>query len=366
LTADTPGVKACEAMGVTATSPPVLPLLFRPERHAAFTPAPNPVFGAGTVRLASGKVLGWVRVPLFSVEAYPAFCAQTWDAFRTRLTGPCDDDQCRGDFQDVVLTSGFVDAFAAQLDAFRAAKVSGVVVDITDNGGGTDWVVDTALLLAASPLSCPAGARVRESAAVESAAKDVKEAESCSAPLPDVAWAKAVQAEIAQPCDWRPVFRTGTAPACSMLTRSRRSTCRPSIGGGLPCAAHKPPPDDRREHGLRGVPLHVLMNRATASASELFAAVLRDNGAATLVGETSLGAGCGYIDGGGEVTLKHSGLKVRMPNCTRYRVDGSNEVEGIAPDVALPWTGEDLARFDSYAEKALTHADELFTRVLAR
>jgi hypothetical protein len=62
------------------------------------------------------------------------------------------------------------------------------------------------------------------------------------------------------------------------------------------------------------------------------------------------------------VTLKHSAVKVRMPNCARYRANGSNEVEGIAPDVELPWTVEDLARFDSYAEKALSQAGVLFTR----
>ena len=129
------------------------------------------MFGAGTVRLASGAQLGWLRVPLFSQEAYPAFCAQTWDAFRAHFTGPCDE-QCRGDFEGVALTSGLVDAFAAQLDAFRAAKVAGVVVDITDNGGGDDWVTDTSLLLAAGGLSCPAGTRVREPAAAESAAKE--------------------------------------------------------------------------------------------------------------------------------------------------------------------------------------------------
>ncbi|HEY8212004.1 MAG TPA: S41 family peptidase, partial [Myxococcaceae bacterium] len=334
LTADTPGVKACEALGITAASAPASPLLFRPERHSAFTPAAAPPFGAGTVRLDSGAQLGWLRIPLFSEEAFPAFCAQAWDAFRAHLTGPCDE-QCRGDFDGEVLISGLVGAIAAQLDAFRTAKVSGVVVDISDNGGGGDWVLDTARLLSTAPLSCPAGARVRESAAVESAAHDVKEAESCGAPPPDVAWAKAVQAEIAQPCDWRPVFRTGApVPECSMLTRSRRSPCYPSIGAGLPCAAQKPPLDGGRERGLRGAPLYVLMNRNTASAAELFAAILRDNGAATLVGERSLGAGCGYIDGANRIQLRHSGLKLRAPNCVRFRRDGANEVDGIAPDRA--------------------------------
>jgi len=235
-------------------------------------------------------------------------------------------------------------------------------VDITDNGGGTDWVADTALLLSARELSSPAVARVREPATAKAAAEELKELESCGATPAAMEWTRGFQAEAGQACDWRPVFQRGPAPACSMLTRSRRSVCRPSIGAGLKCAALKPVPDDHREHGLRGAPVYVLINRNTASAAEWFAAVLRDSGAAMLVGERTLGAGCGYVDGGNEVTLRHSAVKVRMPNCTRYRADGTNEVEGITPDVELPWTVEDVGQFESYAEKALAHADELFLR----
>src|SRR4051812_12702261 len=115
LTADMPGVKACEAMGITADPSPASPLLFHPERHPSFTPAPASVFGAGTVRLASGETLGWLRVPLFSEEAYPAFCAAAWDVLREHLTAPCGE-QCQGDFHDVTLTSGLVNAIAKHLD----------------------------------------------------------------------------------------------------------------------------------------------------------------------------------------------------------------------------------------------------------
>ena len=365
IAADSPGDKACEAMGMgmaASSPPPPSPLLFDPARHPAFTPAAQTsMFGAGTVRLASGKTLGWLRVPLFSEEAYPAFCVASWNTYRTSLKEPCGE-QCQGDFHGEVLMPGLVDAISKHLDAFRAAKVSGVVVDISDNGGGTDWVTDTALLLSARELSCPATARVREPAAAKAAGDELKELESCGAAPAAMEWTKGFQAEAAQTCDWRPAFGGAPAPACSMLTRSRRSVCRPSIGAGLKCASLKPVPDDHRVHGFGGAPLYVLINRDTASAAEFFAAVLRDSGAATLVGERTLGAGCGYIDGGGEATLKHSALKVKMPNCARYRVDGTNEVEGITPDVELPWTGEDLTRFESYAEKALAHADELFLR----
>jgi len=368
IAADLSGEKACEAlgMGIAATAPPPSPLLFDPVRHPSFTPAATAsMFGAGTVRLASGKTIGWLRVPLFSEEAYPAFCAASWDRYRTSLKEPCGE-QCQGDFHGEVLIPGLVEAIARHLEAFRAAKVSGVVVDITDNGGGTDWVADTALLLSARELSCPATARVREPAAAKGAADELKELESCGAAPAAMEWTKAFQADAEQSCDWRPAFGGAPVPACSMLTRSRRSVCRPSIGAGLRCASQKPVPDDHRVHGFGGAPLYVLIDRDTASAAEFFAAVLRDSGAATLVGERTLGAGCGYIDGGGALTLKHSALKIRIPNCARYRADGTNEVEGITPDVELPWTGEDPAHFESYAEKALAHADELFLHAIPK
>ena len=94
--------------------------------------------------------------------------------------------------------------------------------------------------------------------------------------------------------------------------------------------------------------------------------MLRDNRAATVVGERSLGAGCGYIDGGGEVRLRHSGLTVRTPNCARFRLDGTNEIEGIEPDVTVPWAADDLREFNSYAEKVLASADAIFDRPALR
>jgi hypothetical protein len=366
IPADLPGEKACELLGYTPRSPPGSPLLFHPERHPNFTPSPlASMFGAGTVRLSSGKTLGWLRIPLFAEEAYPAFCAASWEKFRTTLKEPCGE-QCQGDFDGAVLITGLVEAISKHLDAFRAAKVSGVVVDITDNGGGTDWVIDTARLLFSRDLSCAATARVREPAAAKDAQEDLKELSACGAPAADLEWVRAFQAEATQPCDWRGVFRGEAAPGCSMLTRSRRSTCRPSIGAGLKCAAVKPIPDDHRVHGFGGAPVYVLINRDTASAAEELTAAVRDSGAAILVGERTLGAGCGYVNGGNEVTLKRSAVKVRMPNCVRYRADGTNEIEGILPDVELPWTGDDVGRFESYAEKALAHADELFLRPSAR
>jgi C-terminal processing protease CtpA/Prc len=89
------------------------------------------------------------------------------------------------------------------------------------------------------------------------------------------------------------------------------------------------------------LPLYLLVDGLTASASELFAAMLRDNNAARLIGTSTLGAGCGHTNGGIAATLKNSGSSLKLPDCIRLRGDGSNEVLGIVPDVLVPWRSRD-------------------------
>ena len=69
--------------------------------------------------------------------------------------------------------------------------------------------------------------------------------------------------------------------------------------------------------------------------------MLRDNNAATIIGAPSGGAGCGYTNGGIQTFLKNIGARVKIPDCVRLRVDGSNEVAGITPDVLVPWRPND-------------------------
>lgn len=87
--------------------------------------------------------------------------------------------------------------------------------------------------------------------------------------------------------------------------------------------------------------LMVLADRGTASSAEYFAAMLRDNGAATIIGEPTAGAGCGHTNRGIPTVLSNSGARVKIPDCVRLRADGSNEVAGITPDVLVPWRRND-------------------------
>ncbi|HKQ12784.1 MAG TPA: S41 family peptidase, partial [Steroidobacteraceae bacterium] len=88
-------------------------------------------------------------------------------------------------------------------------------------------------------------------------------------------------------------------------------------------------------------PVYLLTDSGTASAAEMFAAQMRDRGIAKTVGVRTLGLGCGSMVESAPLTLPHSRLSVRIPNCVRLRADGTDEVAGVAPDFpVLPTANE--------------------------
>jgi C-terminal processing protease CtpA/Prc len=88
-------------------------------------------------------------------------------------------------------------------------------------------------------------------------------------------------------------------------------------------------------------PVYLLTDSGTASAAEMFAALMQDRGIARTVGVRTLGLGCGSMVESAPFTLQHSHLSFRIPNCVRLRADGSDEVAGIKPDLpVLPAANE--------------------------
>ncbi len=77
----------------------------------------------------------------------------------------------------------------------------------------------------------------------------------------------------------------------------------------------------------------VLADGESWSAAEELTATLQDNKAAAILGGRTGGAGCGHASGADPIVLKNSGGKLGLPDCARFRMDGSNEVAGIIPDV---------------------------------
>lgn len=91
-------------------------------------------------------------------------------------------------------------------------------------------------------------------------------------------------------------------------------------------------------------PLLILTDGGTASASEDFVAWLQQNGVARVIGERTMGAGCGYVDGGTRYPLRVLPLDVMMPNCARFLENGRNEIDGLSPDVPIVLSSDEAPK----------------------
>lgn len=94
-------------------------------------------------------------------------------------------------------------------------------------------------------------------------------------------------------------------------------------------------------------PMAVLVNRYSASASEIFAGAMQDYGRALIVGDQTFGKGTVQT----LIPLDHGQLKITQAKF--YRVSGgSNQNKGIIPDIAMPY----LVDKDEIGESALPNA----------
>ena len=104
-------------------------------------------------------------------------------------------------------------------------------------------------------------------------------------------------------------------------------------------------------------PLAVLVNRSSASASEIFAAAMQDYGRALVIGETTFGKGTvqNLIDldtmAGNDVP-KFGQLKLTIAQFFRVN-GGSTQHRGVVPDVAFPDTWDPKEYGESALENAL-------------
>lgn len=114
-----------------------------------------------------------------------------------------------------------------------------------------------------------------------------------------------------------------------------------------------PPPlkTPERQRRIRDYPLAVLIDRDSASASELTAGALQDLKRATIIGETSYGKGSvqNIIPTGG-------GTALRLTIATYHTPSGRTpHLTGIQPDVKIPFSDTDRSNFTlSLQAEALT------------
>lgn len=261
-----------------------------------------------------GRTIYALRIPLFSPTQFPDLCESLWPRFAA--AGKACDERCAS-----ALLHAVGDSAIADLGARLQAPSSGapLVVDLTGNGGGSEWAIEVARRLTSRQLTMPALGMVRHA----HWRGNLQRRLAATTDAAEKARIDTLLRALDTPCDWTAIWKGGPTPTCSPLVMN---------------PAH---PDDefgKRAPIWRG-PLLIVADGGTASASEQFMAMLVDAGAARVVGAPTMGIGCGFTNGGIDFRLPASGLRVRLPDCARFRRDGTNERAGIKPGAGA-WTDQ--------------------------
>lgn len=215
---------------------------------------------------------GIIRIPAFGEDQYRTTCIKV---SKRGLTGRELQLATRHDLNRQLL---------ALIGDLRARGITRLVVDLSRNGGGSEWSSE------AVTLFVPGKLRRQE---------------------PRLANTK---------CDRSGVWR-GEKAVCSVYGDPEKIE---TVG---------PTQADAAWSG----PLAIIGDHRTASAAEEFITWARDNGRTAYGGERTAGAGCGYVDGGAAFRFTAVPMYLMIPNCSRYTRDGLNEIEGQTPDLAVDW-----------------------------
>ena len=313
-------------------------------------------FRAGIFRSADSAVsLAIVRIPSFDETADQGLCLKAWtrdDVWEAQ------GKLVRRKLRDAVERSWY-EELAVLLRVFKTAGVAAVVVDIGSNSGGDDSGDIAARLFTTKPLRSSPLWLSQDSAASTGYFNEQIEALRAAQQIDSAN--EVVKKELALFLQ-RQSELTKNICAMDWVWTARRmwtgNSCRRlvdagSAGGPLPYLARdsiRNAEVGRRLHwptlvaslwGTWSGPVYVLTDSRTYSAAEMFAAVLQNNRAAKIIGMRTGGDGCGFMNTPPPVSLPHSGLRFRVPNCVRIKSDGMDEVTGVIPDIpVLPTEGE--------------------------
>jgi Peptidase family S41 len=329
----TPSIKAfCAAQGYDAGQVSAGTAAALPNYQKVSTGGP---FQSGIVS-TQNTIIGVIRIGAFSPQGYPAVCEQAvvnaQIAFQKSCDAACDDRLLTEAY--AVMTRGLMNT----VERLRAAGAQVLMVDLTRNGGGTEWAEAAARIVSPVSLRSAQVAVMRGDAWVrrwnDLAMRLRKEARNTlGADRAKLLEFSARADDIAnglKPC---------AGPACSRLAQAGFAS---GLLAELPSGqldgkkwgveVFNPAQFPYRDSVWQG-PLIVLVDSETWSAAEQFTALLQDNKAAIVMGTRTGGAGCGNLYGNDPITLLQSGAKFELPNCVRFRRDGTNEVGGVVPDV---------------------------------
>lgn len=352
---------ACAAYGYVPASDVQLSLPFETlEGFTLIADGLTEAFRTGVLQ-TGGARLGIVRISRFRAKDSAPLCVATWTARRARGA----TTTAEGISEDI--DALWLQTLADRLRRLEAEGVTAVVVDVGGDRGGNDlgdWAVraftaepvrSAPLLLRPGPVAMPyLDEQIGGLRGVLSASADLpaptQEALNQAISAFEARKARASEA----PCDMSWVWRERRAwgsSACTGLIEAGSFSGQHDYadpGAFDPRAApalYWASVADPVRGAWRG-PVYVLTDGDTASAAEMFTALIHDRGVARTVGTHTLGAGCGFMDVDDPLVLPHSKLAFDVPNCVRLRGDGTDEVAGLSPDLpAAPLPGEsDRAR----------------------
>lgn len=303
-------------------------------RWPGFTPLADDsarIFSAGVLRQPDGRRQGIVRLGLFIEKAYPAVCAEAARTLGLTVEAPCDT-AC-AERRDAAAAKVLDAALVSTVRALHKAGASMLVIDVSDNGGGSDWNEAAARRLA-GPLRSARVAMLKHPAWQHWIDERLR---TLADRAPEATRWRHLREQLAPPCDLSAAWSDK-----ELATGARPLPCGSLVHGPLHTLGTTEPWGPAVPAGINRLPLVVLVNEETHSAAEQFAALLRDNRKARIVGSTTAGAACGtFTTQGTAFTLPHSGARVHVPDCARLRADGSDERRGITPDVLVPWGPSD-------------------------
>lgn len=309
-------------------------------------------FRSGILATSNGIRIGIVRIKSFSRTHYPPSCLLAWS--KARATQQKDDAALR-ETVEAINDDGWYAALAAQLKHLAEQHATLILVDIGNNNGGSDsGDIATRLFtdkpVHSSPLlvsQSPAGDAYLEEqvASLRKGLESNPNGEAERALRESLALFQSTRDSLHKPsCDLTWVWRRQqdwNAGGCHRLVGAGSAggplDVLPSGAyGNSKAAEHLHWPIQMDNHwGAWNGPVYVLTNSRTFSAAEMFAATMQNNGIAKIVGERTGGDGCGFMSEAKPITLPHSRIRVRMPNCVRLRADGTDEVAGIWPDLPV-------------------------------
>ncbi len=307
-------------------------------------------FCTGIVETSTDKI-GTIKLPYFYNQGYWSTPYKIWNSYKKEFKGECDE-KCQENFS-YKLEKEFTKQFVKRIEELKSKNISKLLIDVTGNNGGSGWFEEIAHLLCDKPeLDYMPGFFIKHDHWKKQLEGDLKKIGtdlannelSESLKLKLLKFKELVQSLIAKcksNCSSLDVWDNNEIDCLELINHPYGSKLPFDIMNDsqfmllqskrlLTASRFRP-----FKRGVYSGPLYIVQDERSASATEGFTSLLQFNNAATIVGRNSLGAGCGYTNGGVKTTLKHIGLSIKMPDCARLRADGKNEVYGIKPDIII-------------------------------